>query len=380
MRWLVSGRILKEGRQEGMARFGRELLFRVQQCLSDHQWIIAMDGLHSRLPYRLPNVREVRLPISADNPIGMLVYLEFWLPLTARRWGAQAIFAPDGWLPLTSGIPLIPVIHDLNFEVEPSWIAWHWRHLYRFYFRRIASKAHRIVTVSEFSRQAIHKLYNVDYENINVVPNAPSDPFRPLSPQKIIEARRRWARGKPYIIAPAALHHRKNVRRLLVAYRKALAQNPDLPILVLTGGELWPDRETKALLNELTRNHQAVMVGPLSDDEIALAMGGAEATVYLSLYEGFGLPVVESGACGVPVVASDIPPLREVGDEYCYYVNPYNIDEIAEKILLCISDKNLKEKARHCSLKIREKFSWDKSAQQLIRIFLHFSAASEIVQ
>ncbi|MCX7768576.1 MAG: hypothetical protein N2110_06095, partial [Flavobacteriales bacterium] len=168
MRWLVSGRILKEGRQEGMARFGRELLFRVQQSLSDHQWIVALDGRHSRLPYQLPNVREVRLPVSADNPPGMLAYLEFWLPLTARRWRVQAIFGPDGWLPLTTRLPLLPVIHDLNFEVEPRWVAPHWRHLYRLYFPRIATRSHRILTVSEFSRQAIHTLYRVNYEKINV--------------------------------------------------------------------------------------------------------------------------------------------------------------------------------------------------------------------
>lgn len=365
MRWLVSGRLLKKGPEEGMARFGREMLSRLAELMHEAEWVVVVDGLSAELPFTLPRSRVEHVPVSSHHPPGMLLYLEYWLPRVARETGAEAFLSPDGWTPLSLKIPTFPVIHDINFERNPEWIALHWRFLYRYYFPRIARKAQHVFTVSDFSSKELSALYALPPDKLTVTPNASSEVFRPLSDEEKCEARLRFNDGKPYLLVPTTLHPRKNVLNVLRAYRKALRINPELPLLLFTGGTLWSNDTLEKEIRFLQDQGKLKRAGLLSEREMAWATGGAEAVIYLSLYEGFGLPVVEAQAAGVPVLASGTTALPETGGGGCLYADTQDTDDIAEKLLKICDDHTLRKRLTDEGLINLNRFSWDSSARTM---------------
>lgn len=348
-----------------MARFGREVFSRLVNLIPEDEWVVVVDGRNAILPFSLPRTEVVKIPFSSHNPLGMLLYLEYWLPRIAREKQAEAFFSPDGWSPLSLKIPVVPVIHDINFERRPEWIARHWRHLYRYYFPRLAKRARHVFTVSEFSRRELMEMYHLRSSSITITPNAPSSIFRQLTEEEIQQARNRFSDGKPYLLVPTSLHPRKNVYNVLRAYQKALCKKHDLPLLLFTGGKLWSNNRLSKEIQHLQRVGKIKMGGVFTEADMALAVGGAEAVVYLSLYEGFGLPVVEAQAAGVPVLTSSTSALPEVGGDGCLYADPENPEEISNKIVALCCDKELRESLVERGLKNIERFSWDKTAQVL---------------
>lgn len=372
MHWLVSGRILKTGREEGMARFGRELLWRLPDRLPNCRWTVVLDGEQSQLPAPHPALQVVHAPVSADNPVGMLFYLEYWLPRLAQKLGANAIFSPDGWTPLRTPLPTLPVIHDLNFEVEPRWIPFHWRHLYRLYFPRLARRAHQLVTVSQFSSHEIQKLYAVPSEKISVVYNAPSTHFKPIPLNLKKQARVEFADGNPYFFVPLGFHPRKNVKKILNAWENALRADPGLPLLVLAGRPLWADTGLKKQVQKLQMQNWLKLCPSLAEEALARAVGGAEAVLYLSLYEGFGLPIVEAQAAGVPVLTSATSAMPEVGGDACLYADPKNVEDMAQKMLQIWHDDALRRTLSEKGLRNAQLFRWEDSAGILARVMRTF--------
>lgn len=358
-----------------MARFGREILRRLVYLMPEHEWVIVLDGRYAVLPFELPRSEVVRVPVSSHHPPGMLVYLEYWLPLVAEKKRTSALLSPDGWSPLTLKLPVVPVIHDINFERQPSWIAWHWRHLYRFYFPRITHKAYHIFTVSDFSRKELTEIYGLKTSSVTVVPNGAADIFRPLTREDKKLARGRFSGGRPYVLVPTSLHPRKNASNVLKAYQKVLKDNPTFPSLLFTGGILWSDSRLESEIRHLQDSGKIVMLGLLSERDMALAVGGAEAVLYVSLYEGFGLPVIEAQAAGVPVLTSSSSALPETGGDGCLYANPENPEEIAEKLIALCSDEILRQSLVEKGFHNVRRYSWDKTAGIMAETFNKLFAA-----
>jgi len=276
-----------------MTRFGREILSRVIAETPEIEWFIVLDGKKSRLPFEAPNLKVLHAPISADNPLGMVIFLEYWITKYCKKTRADFYFSPDGWTPLTLKIPAIPSIHDVNFEVNPRWLPYYWSLLYHLYFKNAARKAIKILTVSEFSKNEIVKYFGVPRDKILVIYNAPCSDFRVLKPEEKNLVRRRFSCGQPYFLAPTMFHPRKNIAILLEAYAMLLEKNENIPMLLFTGGSLWPDQKTKIIYRKLCKKNKVHMLDILDQEEISMIFGAAEAVIYISKYEGFGLPVVD---------------------------------------------------------------------------------------
>jgi glycosyltransferase involved in cell wall biosynthesis len=360
--------MLKKGPEEGMARFGREVFTRLVHLLPEDEWVVVVDGRNAILPFILPRTEVVKIPISSHNPLGMLLYLEYWIPRIAQEKQAEALFSPDGWSPLSLKIPIVPVIHDINFERRPEWIAWHWRHLYRFYFSRLAKSAQHVFTVSDFSRRELMEVYGLNPSSVTVAFNAPSTDFRSLNEDEKQKVRNRYSNGQPYVLVPTSLHPRKNVNNVLKAYDKALSMKADLPMMIFTGGKLWSDSRLDYEIGQLRKKGKLKMLGIINHEEMTLALGAAEAVIYMSLYEGFGLPVVEAQAAGVPVLTSCTSALPEVGGEGCLYADPENPDDIAEKIITLYYDNELRKSLIEKGLKNVGRYNWNKTAHVMATV------------
>ena len=226
------------------------------------------------------------------------------LPWLARR--ADLLHCPTHRAPVRSSVPLVVTFHDLAVLRHPeTFNAWA-RNYGRVVLPAVARAATRIIAVSEFTAEELVQLLSVPEEKIRVIPNAVGPPFGPDGAA---------AEGE-YVLAVGTLEPRKNIPALIEAFRRANLNGCELR---LVGERGWGDIESV---------DGAHWLGRVPDDELARLYRGARCVAYVSLYEGFGLPVLEAMACGTPVVSSDLPPVREFA-RGVIRVDPRDPDAIA---------------------------------------------------
>jgi glycosyltransferase involved in cell wall biosynthesis len=280
--------------------------------------------------------------------------------------GLDLIHAPSPAAipPRRAGQALVVTVHDLAFEFLPRSFPTAWRHMYRLGLRAATRRADAIVTPSRNTAEDLLSRTRVDPAKIHVIPLAASLPADAGDPDETLT---RLKIPRPYVLYVGTLEPRKNLVRLIRAYRRAATTG--IPhALVLAGPLGW---HHQSLLREIA------LAGP-GDIVLTGAVGPAErdglyrlasAFMYPSLYEGFGLPVLEAMARGIPVVTSTASSLPEVCGDAAIAVNPYSIRDIAAAIELVLSDSSVAERLATLGLARSERFSWDETARLTVEVY-----------
>ena len=228
------------------------------------------------------------------------------LPLLAR--GDDLLHCPSFRAPVRLPVPLVVTFHDLAVLRHPEAFNRWTRSYSRTLLPRIARAAARIVAVSQFTRTELVELLGVPEEKIRVIPNGVGEPF----------TREGETASGEYVLAVGTLEPRKNIDRLVEGFRRANLNGCELRLVGASGwGKVKPQQDGSVR-----------WLGEVSDRELARLYRGAQCAAYVSLYEGFGLPVLEAMACGTAVVGSDLPPVREFG-RGVVRVDPHDPDAIA---------------------------------------------------
>lgn len=283
------------------------------------------------------------------------------LPRFLKKNGNPLLVSFTGCGPLFYNNQII-TIHDLSHEVHPEWFSKNYFRYYHFMIPRIAHKSHAILTVSEFSKQEIISLFHINADKIHVVHS--NVPFRDKpTTQELLNGTRPKAVGR-YIIAVSNMDPRKNFIRLIQAFK----QLPDKDIKLYIIG-----MKQKAFNDvNLEEADNIYLPGFVDDDKLKTMYQDALLSVYPSLYEGFGLPPLESMTFGCPAIVSDIPALKEISQDAALYINPTNIDDISDKISLLLKDAELRENLRSKGFEQIKKYSWNKSAKQVLAIVKNY--------
>ncbi len=278
---------------------------------------------------------------------------------------ADVFLSPDGYLSLRTDVPSLPVIHDLNFLHNPHDLPEHHAKYLNRNFPRFAKKAERIATVSEFSRQDIASSYGIDPERIDVVYNGVSERFAPVALEARQQTRERWTSGAPYLIFIGAMHPRKNIARMLQGY-ELFRQQTDSPLkLVMVGNrQYWTD-EMEQTLKGMRFAQDVVFAGRVSEDDLSLLLGSAFANLYVSTFEGFGIPIIEAFQAGVPVITSNVTSMPEVAGEGALTVDPFSTDAIAAAIKQLWMEEPLRERLVAHGRSRAEHFTWQRTADLL---------------
>jgi len=248
----------------------------------------------------------------------------------------------------------IVTIHDLAFLRHPSWFLKKFYLLYKFLIPKIVKKARKIITVSYFSKKEITNLLNVPSEKIEVVYCGISEQFifNPL------------IKKENYILTVSSLDPRKNLKNLILAFKKLKLKNYKL-LIVGSKNKVFSNHAIEQLIKE-TPNIE--FTGYVSDEELVNLYQRAKLFVYPSLYEGFGLPPLEAMACGTPVVVSNVASLPEVCGDAAYYVNPYEVNDISRGIETVLKDEHLQKELIQRGLERTKLFNWEKSAKKVKKI------------
>ncbi len=339
--------------------FGRYSQITLRRC----QVVLSEDS--PDFPAR-PGTEVIHAPCSYGQKLRRIFFQTFQL---GKKYCKDAILlTTDSKIPffLPKNCFVIPIITDLAVyrlkeTYQLSHVLW-WRLQYQYLRRR----ANLFLAISEFTREEMIEVFHIPPEKIKVLPCACSPAMRPVTDEKLLKKiKEKYQLPKHFMLFVGNFNPRKNLERLLQAFD--LVQEHIPHHLVIAGEQGWKFNKQEALNN--IRHADAVhFIGYVPDEDMPVLYSAADLFVFPTLYEGFGIPVVEAQACGTPVLTSNCSALPEVGGDAASYANPYDAEDISkgmEKVLNCAS---LSTQMKERGIQNARRFSWKLSAQQLDEI------------
>lgn len=268
-----------------------------------------------------------------------------------RQAAGQVVFLPGYIPPLFSSVPFVFTIHDLNHVDRPENSSWLKKLFYRYIIWGGCQRASLVFTVSEFSKQRIVAWAGISPDKVVNVGNGVDESFHIDVPP--------WLPGFPYVLCVSNRKLHKNERRLVLAFASAKI-DPSIR-LVFTGDAT---AELLALCGDLGIVERVHFAGRVSEAALPQLYRGAICLAFPSLYEGFGLPVIEAMACGTPVITSNTTSLPEVAGGAALLVDPESVTEIQKAIERLAKDQSLRQTLRQSGLEQAQRFSWNETARK----------------
>lgn len=364
MKIAVNAQKLVKGKMEGLGWFAYENLKRIVRAHPEHDFtFIFGKGIEQDFIFA-ENVKTVNIGPPFFRPLAWLLKFGLLMPWYVNRNRFDLYLSPDGWSSNRIKAKKVGVIHDINFEHFPEFLQKSFCTYYRFFFRRWAKKYDRMATVSEYSKQDIIKTYGVPADKIDVVYNGSSNLYQPISEEKIAETRAKYTEGSPYFIFVGAFHPRKNIINLFKAFDAFKITDKQNIKLVMVGERFYWNKATEEVYTNLKFKQNIIFTGRLEQDELKNVYGAALALSYVSLFEGFGIPLVEAMNSGIPIITSSTASMPEIVGDAALIVNPKSVDEIATAMTAMATNTELRKKLIVAGNQRKIDFSWDKTADR----------------
>lgn len=366
MHIVVNTRLLIKNKLEGIGWFTYQTLKLITQTHQQVKFTFLFDRPFDEEFIFSSNVTGVVIGPKARHPFLYYYWLQFKVKPYLEKIKPDLFLSPDGFLCLNTSIKQLPVIHDINFFHYPKHVKFLTEKYYNYFFPKFAKQATQIVTVSQYSKTDISEVYGVDANKIWVVYNGINNFFKPLSLDEKNKVRQKFSKSLPYFVYVGAISPRKNISNLLKAFDVFKKNNPALNHnLVIAGAIAWGNNEVQNTLNNLEFKNKIIFTGRLSNNDLADVLASAEALVYIPLFEGFGIPLIEAMACEVPIICSNVTSLPEIAGNAAALVNPLNTNEIAEAMGKIVLNTNFKQNLITNGINQKLNFSWEKSAKLL---------------
>lgn len=361
----VNARLLLQNKLEGIGWFSYQILKRITQNHPEHTFYFFFDRPYNEAFIFSDNVKGVVVSPQARHPILYQIWFNIKLPFFLKKYKIDVFFSPEGLTTLKSKIPSIITLHDLAYCHYPDQIDIAHRIYLRKYQPKMAAKAAHILTVSSFTKEDIIKQYSISEDKISIVYNAANSAYKPLSIEERTEVKKKYSDGREYFLFVGAIHPRKNVINLLKAFVQFKRRQKSKFKLIIVGRMAWNTDEIQEAKERMPYREDVIWLGYQNVDELTKIVGAAYALVYPSLFEGFGIPIIEAMACNVPSITSNTSSMPEVAGKAGLLVDPHNPAEIAQNMMLIYKDENLRnELIQECQKEI-QRFDWDKSAEQI---------------
>jgi len=376
---LLSGRT--GYRSAGVHQYIRHLLRHLGQVNEGVRYTVLLgEGV---LPpgVALPVLRS-RWPTS--RAVVRVAWEQLVQPWALRRIRADLVHGPVFVGPVFAPCPVVLTIHDLSFIRFPDLF----RPANRLYLtvltRLSARRARRLIAVSAQTAGEATRLLGVNPARVDVVYHGVEPVFRPLPADEIAAFRQRRGLPERFVLFVGTLEPRKNLVRLVEAFARIRHGSNDFSRfrdgrvrLVLAGGQGWLYDELFAKVEALGLGEEVIFPGYVMDDELPLWYNAAAALAYPSVYEGFGLPVLEAQACGTPVLTSNVSSLPEAAGDAALMVDPCDVEALAGGLHRLLTDELLRHQLRERGLVHARRFSWPRTAQETACVYKRAMAEGE---
>jgi glycosyltransferase involved in cell wall biosynthesis len=290
-----------------------------------------------------------------------IVWEQFVWPWLARQYGVDLLHSMAFVTPLVALCPTVVTVYDLSLKHFPESFPRGQRWYLQSQTARSVRQAQRVITISKSGRQDVHHFFGVPLERIDVVYPGVGNEFRPFPLPIVQQFRQQKGLPERFILHVGTLQPRKNIPVLLEAL--ARLNQPDLWLL-LVGGKGWLFTEIFAGVERLGLQDQVIFTGYVPTEELPLWYNAASVLVFPSLYEGFGMPIIEAMACGTPVVAADSSSIPEAVAEAGLLFAPQLVESLVEKLTAILNSPDLAHALQEKGLQQAQNFSWEVAGEQ----------------
>ncbi len=354
----------------GIGRYTRRLLSGLSSIDKENEYVLF---LPARFDYDASGLGGNFILVDVPGSLNRIIWENVNLPGYVRKHRPDVFFCPDYTLPVTLGLPSVITVHDLTFMRHPEGLSLRAKLLYRSFFPRSARKSRLILADSEHTRRDLIELGLKDAESVRTVHlGVDRSFFEERSEDEISESLSRYGLERGFLLFVGAVEERKNVRRLIEAYKLLKSRRGDIPPLILAGPKL--DRADE-ILSGAAGVPGVRHLGYVEDAHLPAIYQAASGLVYPSLYEGFGLPPLEAMAAGTPVAVSRLTSLPEVvGESGIYIDHPESSEGIAEGIEALLNLGSKREEVVRSARERARGFTWEACARNTLDAIIEAAA------
>ncbi len=359
----IDGRLANAEKRAGVGHFCAELL----QALPAQ-----LDGASLRIYLDAPP--RATFPLSAEQAeLRVLPPGRFWtqriLGRELRRHPPDVFFSPVTQLPVCCPCPAIAAVHDLAFFDFGAYFTFRQRQIARWQARHVARNAAHLVADSFATQRDLAQFLGVPASRVTVAHLGCSSRFRRADEAAIRELRQRHGLPEHFVLYVGRLQPRKNLVRLIEAFARLRARRPDLPHhLLMAGDEGWLQGPIYAAAEASTARAHIRFLGFVPDADLPALISAADLLALVSLWEGFGLPVLEAMACGTAVLTSNCSSLPEVADDAALMTDPYDVPAMADALERLITDEDMRLRLSQRGPVQAARFTWEHTAQSLLSV------------
>lgn len=361
MKIAVNTRLLLESRMEGIARYNYESLKRMVLAHPEDEFYFIFDRPYSSSFIFADNVKAIQVFPPTRHPFLIIFWFEWAVYRALKRIKPDVFLSGDTYLSLRSKVPTLLVSHDLAYIHYPDHIPFINRNYYRYFFPRFHRKAKEIIAVSSFTKSDIIKQYGIDEERISVAHNAPNGHFYPVDAVVQEKVRARLTGGRPYFVYLGSIHPRKNLVNLIEGFNRFKETGDHTHCLLIIGRPAWNTSGFYSAINS-SPYKKDILHRQFNREELPDYIGSAEALCYISLFEGFGIPILEGFEAGIPVITSLVSSMPEVAGNAAILADPMDPESISKAMNLLANDKELRKSKIEAGKKRLKAFSWEKTA------------------
>jgi glycosyltransferase involved in cell wall biosynthesis len=368
VRIAVNTRFLLSGQLEGFGWYSHEILKRMVAEHPEEEFIFFFDRSFDPKFVYGPNITPVVLYPPARHPVLFWIWFELLIPWALWRYKADVFFSPDSMCSLRSKTPTVMTCHDLVPLHFPEQIEKRHRGYLLKFLPKWLQRADHLLSVSTFVKNDIAQTCGILPEKISAVYNGCRADFHPLSETEKKDVRDQFAGGSDFFFYAGAIHPRKNVHRLIRAFDLFRKQNKSNAKLLLAGRFAWQTGEVLSAWEAAAYKEEILFLGYVREGDLPRLTASALASVYVSISEGFGLPLLEAMSSGTPVITSNISCLPEIAGDAAMLVDPFSEEDIAAALTSMIREKDFREQLIQKGSRRCKDFSWEGAAEQIYQI------------
>ena len=294
---------------------------------------------------------------------------QIFFPNLIKKTNVDIMHFPHFNAPVFYKGKFVVTIQDLILTLYPSSAGWFKRKIYNFALKRVVNKASFIITTSRNTKNDLIKYFSINLQKINVIPLASNLNRENIDSSKQEEIIQKYGIKKDYLMYIGRLRKHKNILGIIESYKLAKEKYNITNKLVFVGKIDNSYIDLKEVLKEQGLEKDVLPIGYVSEDDLPQIYSAASMLIFPSLYEGFGLPVLDAFSVGTPVITSNTSSLPEVAGDAAVLVDPKNIEEIASGVQKILQDDNFRQSLIQKGYEQVKKFSWEKTAKDTLEVF-----------
>lgn len=362
----INTRMLLPGIKEGVSRYIHETVSRMVLAHPEDTFHFYFDRSYDQQYLYADNVIPHVVSPPARHPILWRIWFDYMLPRQLKKDGVEVLYTGDGYASLRTDVPQVLVSHDLAFEHFEDMIKSSHQKYKRKFAPQVHQKVQSIIAVSMATKQDIVKTYNIPISKISVAGNSTTMQHSSVIDKSITN-------GSDYFMYIGSLNPRKNILRIIAAFDQFKQQHQSDHKLVLLGRLAWKSDKIKAAFADATYAKDIIHIQDKVTD-VSLLISNATALIYPSIFEGFGIPILEGFACKTPVITSNIGSMAEVAGDAALLVDPYSMEEISTAMRQITTEENLRNYYITKGQKRLMHYSWDQTAKTTYDIISNLNA------